>query len=99
MNKGENAFFDPEIRKALDWLISIRDQDECGWAWVPLIAPNIQNTSEVICASVDLIDFLKENEKDTIIESINITTCYSIYRLELGAISTRKSKIMRDAML
>ncbi|MBF1156225.1 MAG: hypothetical protein HXL84_02700 [[Eubacterium] sulci] len=71
MNKGENAFFDPEIRKALDWLISIRDQDECGWAWVPLIAPNIQNTSEVICASVDLIDFLKENEKEAIIESIN----------------------------
>lgn len=70
MDTGENAFFYPEIRRALDWLISIRDEKEHGWAWVQLIAPNIQNTSEVICATAELISFLSEKEKSIIIESI-----------------------------
>lgn len=70
INHRDNAFFDPEIRRALDWLLRIRDEKKLGWAWVQLIAPNIQNTSEVICAMVELVAFLEEEEKSIIVESI-----------------------------
>ncbi len=67
----ENAFFEKEIQKAIDWLISIRDKKELGWSWVALIPPNLQNTAEVICATAEMIDFLDQNGKDYVIESIN----------------------------
>lgn len=67
---GEKSFFGPEIKRAIDWLIRICDQKEFGWAWVPLIAPNIQNTSEVICAAADLVTFLDDGEKRVIQRAI-----------------------------
>lgn len=76
MNKVEfdiknNALFEIEIKKAIDWLIRICDSKAYGWSWVPLIEPNIQNTSEVIYTTAKLISFLDDKEKNIVIKAID----------------------------
>lgn len=66
-------FYETEIRKALDWLYMIRDIDKKGWAWVQFIAPNEQNTAEVIYAFAENKDWLNNNPDSIskLVESIN----------------------------
>lgn len=56
-----NRLFDYEIQIAIEWLLKIRDKNAHGWAWVQFIAPNGQNTAEVICTLLDNTQYLSED--------------------------------------
>lgn len=70
--EAENGFYDSEIERAIKWLLEIRDVEKNGWAWVQFIAPNEQNTAEVIATFVEYMDILTEDEgaMEAIVESI-----------------------------
>ncbi len=64
INFNQNAqyvFYESEIKRALDWLYKIRDNEKAGWAWVQFISPNEQNTAEVICSFSENTEWLKNN--------------------------------------
>ena len=46
-------FFDSEAKHAISWLLTTRDDQEGGWAWVQFISPNEQNTAEVVVALLE----------------------------------------------
>lgn len=54
-------FYETEIKRALDWLYKIRDDENKGWAWVQFIRPNEQNTAEVICTFAGNENWLQKN--------------------------------------
>ena len=68
--ENQQGFYVKESKRALDWLLEIRDKEQKGWAWVQFIQPNEQNTAEVIATFVDYIDHFNEKEIDDIVESI-----------------------------
>ncbi len=67
------VFYETEIKRALDWLYKIRDDENKGWAWVQFIRPNEQNTAEVIYAFAENEEWLQQNNDkvNKLVESIN----------------------------
>ena len=68
-NGASKDLFDDEISLAINWLIKVRDNDSKGWAWVQFIAPNEQNTAEVISALIDNSHLLNDSIFDLMLES------------------------------
>lgn len=65
----QQGFYEKETKRALDWLLEIRDKEQKGWAWVQFIQPNEQNTAEVIATFVDNIDYFNDRQLVDIVES------------------------------
>lgn len=63
------SFYEEETKRAVEWLLKIRDEEQGGWAWVQFISPNEQNTAEVICALLEYPEFWHENTQDIIADS------------------------------
>ena len=65
-----NRLFDNEIKLAINWLLKVRDTAAKGWAWVQFIAPNEQNTAEVISALLENNSYLTNDMYFLIVESV-----------------------------
>ena len=62
--------FESEIKLAINWLLNVRDEQAKGWAWVQFIAPNEQNTAEVICTLIENNKYLNDETYKSMEESI-----------------------------
>lgn len=72
-SNSQYIFYETEIKKALDWLYKIRDDEKHGWAWVQFILPNEQNTAEVIYTFTENEEWINQNPDSVrkLVESIN----------------------------
>ncbi len=68
-NLPPERFYEEETKRAIEWLLRIRDEEEHGWAWVQFIRPNEQNTAEVIRALLEYPEFWHDDTQDIIAES------------------------------
>lgn len=66
------SFYEEETKRAIEWLLRIRDEREHGWAWVQFISPNEQNTAEVICALLEYSDTWSEDTKAIVAQSVQV---------------------------